>query len=184
MKLAVSRRVSDDLTSWSFHCHLDKQVFLCLNYQLPMWIGWVIAYLNPKLSALVWVYQWFLHPISKPQAFSKLQYYHLPWIKCQSSNTRAYSCIHLFWIFYEEWRHIAFLQSEWYWSKVGSKTMGISMIVHFSGWCPPNILVLILCNLLIIQRKPVLMLNTALFTFPSGTRSASQFFVTRFSGWS
>ena len=38
----------------------------------------------------------------------------------------------------------------------------------------------LLCILLIIRRSPVLMLNTALFTFSSGTRSASQVFVTRF----
>ena len=37
-----------------------------------------------------------------------------------------------------------------------------------------------LCTFLIIRRSPVLMLNTALFKFSSGTRSASQVFVTRF----
>ena len=67
-------KVCDDPTSWSFHCHWDKKVFWCLNYQIPMWISRVIAYFNPKLFVLVWVYQWFFHPISKPEALSKLQY--------------------------------------------------------------------------------------------------------------
>ena len=136
-------RVRDDTTSWSFRCHWDEQVFWCLNYQLPMWIGGVIAYLYPKKLTLVWVYQLIFHPISKPQALSKLQYYHLPWIKCQSSNTCAYRYINLFFIFWEKWRHASLLQSELYWSKVGSKTMDTSMILHFSGRCPPNNLVLI-----------------------------------------
>ena len=184
MELVVSRRVHDEPTNWSFHCNWDEQVLWCLNYQLPMWIGRVIAYLNPKLLSLVWVYQWFFHPISKPQVLSKLKYCHLPWIKFQSSNTCSYCYIRLFWIFWEERRNSTLLQSEWYWSKVGFKTMGISMIVNFSGRCNPNNLVLILCTWLITQRLPVLMLNTSLFTFSSGKRSASQVFVTRFPRWS
>ena len=143
MELVASRRVRDDPTSWSFHYHCDEQVLWCLNSHIPMWIGRVIAYLNTKLLALVWVYQWFFHPISKPQAFSKIQYYHLPWIKCQINNTCAYRYIHLFWILWEEWRHIALLRSEWYWLRVGSKIMDINMILHFSGQCPPNNIVLI-----------------------------------------
>ena len=143
MEIVISRRVRGNTTSWSFNCHWDEQVFWCLNHQLPMWIGWVIAYLNPKHLALFWIYQWFAHPISKPQALSKLQYYHFPLIKCQISNTCAYRYIHLFCIFWEEWIHSTILWSEWYWSKVGSKIMGISMIVHFSGRCPPNNFVLI-----------------------------------------
>ena len=39
--------------------------------------------------------------------------------------------------------HTALLQNELYWSEVFSKTMGISMIVHFSGQRPPNNIVLI-----------------------------------------
>ena len=143
MELVVSRRVRDDPTSLSLHYHWYEQVFWCLNSQLPTWISRVIAYLNPKLSALVWFYQLFFHPISKPQALSKLQHYHLPLIKFQRSNTCVYRYIHLFHIFWEECRHSAILWSELYWSKVGSKTTGISMIVNFSGRCPSNNLVLI-----------------------------------------
>ena len=40
-----------------------------------------------------------------------------------------------------------------------------------------------LFTLLIIRRSPVLMLNTSLFKFSSGTRSASQVFVTKFLMW-
>ena len=94
----VSRRVCDNPSSWSFYFHWGDQVFWCLNYQISMCIGRFIAYLNPKITALVWFYQWFFHPISKPQAFSKLQYYHLPWIKCQLSNICSYRYIHMFWI--------------------------------------------------------------------------------------
>ena len=143
MDLVVSRRVCDKPTSWSFHFHWYEQVFWYLDYQLPVWIGWVIAYLNSKLLVLVWIYQWFFYPISKPQALSKLQYYRLSKIKCQRSNTCAHRSIHMFCIFWEEWRHSALLWSEWYWSKVGSKTMGINIIVRFSGRWPPNNLVLV-----------------------------------------
>ena len=115
VEIVVSRRVSDEPTSLSFHCHWYEQVFWWLNYQLPMWIGRFIAYLNPKLLALVWVYQWFFHPVSKPRALSKLQYYHLPWIKRQNRNTCAYRYINPFCIFWEEWRHSALLLSEWNW---------------------------------------------------------------------
>ena len=143
MEIFVSIRVRDEPTSWSFHCNWDKHFFWCLNSQLPMWIVRVLAYLNPNFLALVWVYQWFFHPIPKPQALSKIQYYHLPWIKCQSSNTCEFRYIHLFHILWKALIQIALLQSEWYWSNVGSKTMGISMLVHFSGQWPPNNLVLI-----------------------------------------
>ena len=143
MELVVSRRVCGDTKSWSFHCNWDEKDFWWLNFQILMWIGWFIAYLNPKISALVWVYQWFLHPISKPQALYKLHYYHLPWIKFQISNTCAYSVINMFYLFWESWRHSALLWSEIYWSKVGSKTMGIRMMVHLNGRLPPNNLVLI-----------------------------------------
>ena len=138
MELVINSRVSDEPTSQSFHFHWDGQVFWCLNYQLPMWIGLVIAYLNPKLLAMFWFYQWFLHPISKPQELYKLQYCHLTWIKYQSSKTCEYRYIHLLWIFWEEYRRSALLRSELYWPRVRSKTMGISMIVHFSGRCPPH----------------------------------------------
>ena len=87
MDIVVSRRVCDYPTSLSFHFHWDKKDFWCLNSHLPMWISQVIAYLKPKLSALFWFYQWFFHPIYKPQALYKIQYCHLPWIKCQHSNT-------------------------------------------------------------------------------------------------
>ena len=136
-------RVCDNPTSLYFHFNWDNQLFLCIDYHITIRIGQVIAYLNPKLLALVWVYRWFSHPISKPQALSKLQYYHILWIKFQISNTCAYRYINLFCIFWEEWRHSSLLRSEWYRSKVGSKTMGISMIFHFSGRCPTNNLVLV-----------------------------------------
>ena len=142
MEIVVSRRVCDDPKSWSFCIHWYEQVFWYLNSWLPMWIGRAIAYFNPKLPALVWVYQWFFYPVSKPQSLSKLQYYQRPWINCRISNNCEYRYIHMFCIFWEEWRHGVLLWSEWYWSKVGSKTMGISMIVHFSGRFPPNNLVL------------------------------------------
>ena len=67
----------------------------------------------------------------------------------QHINISEYCYIKLFCIFWEEYRHSEILQNEWYWSKVFSKTMGISTIVHFSCWCPTNNLVLIFCNLLI-----------------------------------
>ena len=143
MELVVSRTVCDDPTSWSFHYHWDEQVFWCLNYQLPMCIGWVIAYLNPKRLAFVWFYQWFFHTISIPQALSKLQCHHLPWIKRQRISTCAYRYIHMFCIFWEEWIHSTLLQSKCYWYKVGSKTMGIIMITHFIGGCPTNNLALV-----------------------------------------
>ena len=75
--LFVVRRVRDDPTSWSFHCHWDDHLLWCLKYQLPMWIGRVIAYLNPKLSALVWVYQQFfiLFPNHKPCPNSSITTY-------------------------------------------------------------------------------------------------------------
>ena len=57
--------------------------------------------------------------------------------------------------------------------------MGISIIVHFSGWFPPNIIALVLCTLLITQRLLVLILNNTLFIFSSGTRPVSQYIVTR-----
>ena len=56
MEIIVSKRLSDEPTSLSLHFHWDEQVFLCLNSQLPMWIGQVIAYLNPKRLVLVWGY--------------------------------------------------------------------------------------------------------------------------------
>ena len=143
MDLIVSRRVRNHPTRWSSHFHWVEQVFWCIKSQIPVWIGQVVADFNSKLPALVWVYHWFFHLISKPQVLYKLQYYHLHWIKCQISNTCAYRYINLLWILWEEWRHSEILQSEWYWSKFDSKTMVISMIVHFSGRCPPNNLVLI-----------------------------------------
>ena len=59
MELIFSRRVRYDPTGWSFNFNCDEQVFWYLNFHLPMCISQAITYLNPKLSALVWVCQWF-----------------------------------------------------------------------------------------------------------------------------
>ena len=58
--------------------------------------------------------------------------------------------------------------------------MGIRIIVNFSGWFPPNKLVLVSCTLLVICRYLVIMLNNILFPFTSGKRSSSQGLVTCF----
>ena len=128
---------------------VDPSIFIWINRYSD---DWITSFLCGSVGSLHFESQTFgfglsltviFHNISRPRAFSKLQYYNLYWIKWQTIKTCAYSYINLFCTFCEEWRHISLLLSELNWSKVVSKTMGISMIVHFCGQFPPNNLVLI-----------------------------------------
>ena len=180
IELIVSMRVHHEPTSWSLHCNWYEQVFWCLNSQLPMWIVLITAYLNPKLLALVWVYQWFsiLFPNHKPCPNYSITTY-------PESSVKAVTPVHIgTFICYEySGRNGNTVQS----SEVSDIGRNLAPKQWVSAWLPILVanalqvtLSWFLCTLLIIQRSPILMLNTALFKFSSGTRSPSQVYVTRF----
>ena len=180
MELVVSRRVCENPTSWSFHCHWDEQVFWWLNSQFPMWIRQIISDLNPNMLALVWVYQWFfiLFPNHKPCP--------KPCITTSpESSVNTVTPVHkgtfAFYVYYGR-NGYTFQYSEvndigW---KLALKQWVSSWLSILVADAPQINLSWFVCTFLIIRRPPVLMLNTALFTFPSRTRFSSQYFVTRF----
>ena len=138
MDLVFSRRLRGDTISWSFHFYWYEQVFWCLNSQLHMWIIWVNIWI-PNF----WHWFGFISDFSilftnhkpcpnssittSPESSIKLVTpVHLGTSICSSYYGRNRDPVHS-----SEVNNIV--------SKVGSKTMGISMIIHFSGqWLPNN----------------------------------------------
>ena len=184
MEIIISRRVRGNPTNWSFHCHWDKKVFWCLNWQLPMWISQVAAYSNPKL------WYWFgfisifsiLFPNHKPCPNSSIA-------TSTESSFKAVTPVHI-------GTFVCFAYSGWngdtvHSSKVNDIGQELAPKQWVSAWFSISVanalqitLSWFVCTLIIIWHSPVLMLNTTLFKFSLGTRSASQVFVTRFPRWS
>ena len=183
MELVFSRRVRDEPTSWSFHCNWDGQVFWWLNSQLHMWIGRVITYLNSKLSALVWVYQWFyiLFPNHKPFPKSSITI-------ITESSVKEVTPVHIG----------TFICSAYYGrdgdkvhsSKVNDNGRKLAPKQWVSAWLSISVandlqisLSLFLCTLLMIWWPLVLMLNKSLFTYLPGSMYGSQYLVISFLRW-
>ena len=180
----VSRRVRNHPTRLSSHFHWVEQVFWCLNSQIHMCIGRVITYLNPKILALVWVYQWFsiLFPNHKPCPNSSIT-------TSPESSVKAVAPVHIGTFICSAYSGINgdTVQS----SEVNDIGWNLDPKQWVSAWLSISVadalqitLYWFLCTLLIIRRLPVLVLNTSLFKFPSGIMSAIQVFVTRFHRWS
>ena len=148
-----------------------------------MWIGWVITYLNPRLSALVWFYQWFtiLFPNHRPcpkssittspeSSINTVTPVNIGTLICSLYSGRNGDTVHS-----SKVNDIGQKLSpkQWVSARLSISVAGALQITLY--W--------FLCTLIIIRQSTVLIVNTTLLTFSSDTEYASKVFVTRFSRW-
>ena len=178
--IIVSSRVCDETTSWSFHFHWDEEVLWLLNSQLHVWVIRFIAYLDPKLSALVGFISYFsiLFPNNKPWPNSSITTSPESSVKVLTPVQIGIFTCSIYYGSNGDTLHSSkvndigqkFSPKQWL-SELLSISVADSLQITLSFF---------LFTLLINRRSLVLMFNTVIFTFSSGTICASYDIVTRF----